>query len=202
MNKKFPISMILMAFVLIFTFVVSPVGNVSAEVADGSYQINYEMKEASSDNTSISDGYFSKPATLTVKDGVKHIQLTVTSSTLIQSLSAPSGAVEVVNENKGNDTRTVKFRVDGDLSQPIKMDMHIIVPNMYDMEHSARAVFNVSGLPASGDGAATTPTSDSGSGEAEANPPTGDNTPIALYVILLLSSVAVFTVYKLRFAKD
>ena len=215
MNKKSPIIMALMAFVLAITFVVFPTGNVSAEIADGSYQIKYEMKEASSDSTSIANGYFSKPATLTVKNGVKHIQLTVTSSSMIKSLSAPSGAVTVVSEDVGNETRTVKFRVDGDLSQPVNMKMHIIVPDLYDQEHSARAVFDVSGLESassktsktedsSDDGAAATATAgeDNKSSKAEDNPPTGDSTPIALYVTLLLGSVGIFTVYKLRTARN
>src|SRR5690625_7507396 len=107
------------------------------------------MKEAGNENTSIADGYFSKPATLTVKNGVKHIQLTVTSSSMVKSLSAPSGPVNVVSEDKGNETRTVKFKVD-DLSQPVNMEMHIVVPDLYDMTHTARADFDVSGLPAAG----------------------------------------------------
>jgi len=126
MKGKFPLFMALAALVLALTFTVLPVGSASAAIADGSYQINYEMKEAGSDNTSIADGYFAKPATLTVENGAQYIQLKVTSAEMIQSLSAPSGPVTVVSDN--GDSRTVKFRVDGDLSQPVNMQMHVIVP--------------------------------------------------------------------------
>src|SRR5699024_6485180 len=137
----------LAAVAIIFTLsIIIPQSIAYAAIKDGTYEINYEMKEAGNDNTSIADGYFTKPATLTVADGVQYIQLTVTSSSMIKSLSAPSGPVEIVSEDEGNETRTVKFRVDGDLSKPVPMDMHIVVPDLYDMEHTARAVFDVSGL--------------------------------------------------------
>jgi heme-binding NEAT domain protein len=205
MKKRFSLVLAFTAIILTFSLITSPVGTVFAEIADGSYQINYEMKEASSDNTSIADGYFSKPATLTVKDGVKYVQLTVTSSSMIKSLSAPSGAVDVVSEGN-NDTRTVKFRVDGDLSQPLSMQMHVVVPDMYDTTHTARAVFNVSGLPSASEGASTGERNESSSNDGSVtpvdNPPTADETPIALYITLLLGSIAIFTVYKLRVAKN
>lgn len=217
MKKQFMRLTVLSAMILAISLIIIPNNLASAEIANGSHQVNYEMKEKSSDNTSIADGYFAKPATLIVKDGVKHIQLTVTSSDMIKSLSAPSGPVEVVSEGDG--TRTVKFRVDGDLSQPVNMEMHIVVPDLYDTTHTARAVFDVSGLPtasndnqdatgAGSDGGNTEKSSgnesgsDDGAGTPVDNPQTGDNTPIALYVILLISSIVIFAVYKLRFARN
>ena len=136
-----------MTFAAIFlaTFLVA--SPVSAQIADGTYKVNYEMKEAGSANTSIADGYFKKPATLTVENGVQYIQLTVTGSNYIKSLSTPAGPVSIVSENQANQTRVVKFKVNGDLSQPLNMGMHIVVPDMYDMTHTARAVFNVNDLP-------------------------------------------------------
>src|SRR5699024_957840 len=121
MKKRFYLVMALTAFIFTISLIVSPVGSVFAAIVDGTYQVNYEMKEKSSDNASIADGYFSSPATLTVKDGVQHIQLTVTGADMIKKLVAPSGSVSVVSDN--GDTRTVKFRVDGDLSQPVPLEM-------------------------------------------------------------------------------
>lgn len=228
MKKRFPLLMAITAIILTISIAVLPM-HTFADIADGTHKINYEMKEAGNENTSIADGYFSKPATLTVENGVKHIQLTVTSSSMVKSLSAPSGPVNVVSEDKGNETRTVKFKVD-DLSQPVNMEMHIVVPDLYDMTHTARADFDVSGLPAAGsaeskeessddgeDEAVTTGNNDSGesenngsekaeengSGKAEENPPTGDNTSIVLYVLLLLgASAGIFAVWKLRPARN
>ncbi len=178
---------------MILSLAVWPNGVASAAIADGTYKVNYEMKEANSNNTSIADGYFAKPATLTVKNGVQHIQLTVTSAEMIKSLSAPSGPVSVVSDN--GDTRTVKFQVDGDLSQPVNMKMHIVVPDLYDTTHTARAIFDVSGLK----GAAATGKSGEAGDKAVDNPPTGDNSSIALYVMLLVGAVAgMIVIRKLR----
>ena len=146
MKKDISLWMGTLAIIITFSIILIPQKAVHAAFNDGTYDIDYEVKEAGNDNTSIADGYFTKPATLTVTDGTQYIQLTVTSSSMIKSLSAPSGPVEIVSEDEGNETRTVKFRVDGDLSQPVPMDMHIVVPDLYDMEHTARIVFDVSGL--------------------------------------------------------
>ncbi|MHA6252420.1 NEAT domain-containing protein [Oceanobacillus sp. CAU 1775] len=138
------------ALILSVFFTASPV---FAKIADGTYDISYEMKEASSNNTSIADGYFTKPAKLIVENGVQTIQIHLTGSNYIKSLSAPSGPVTIISENAANKTRDVRFKVDGDLSKPLSMQMHIVVPadelppNGYDHVFTARAVFNVSGLP-------------------------------------------------------
>ncbi|WP_026907397.1 NEAT domain-containing protein [Paucisalibacillus globulus] len=145
MKNRVPIFMAVVAMILTISFVIIPMP-ASAAIADGTYELNYEMKEAHSENTSIADGYFTKPAKLTVKNGVQYIQMTVTGSNYVASLSAPSGPVEVISDDTTNFVRVVKFRVDGDLSKPLNMEMHIIVPDLYDMTHTARAVFDVSGV--------------------------------------------------------
>jgi len=208
MFNRFPSIFVLTALISIFSLIFVPQGTIFADIADGTYEVNYEMKEAGSDNTSIADGYFSKPATLTVENGTKYIQLTVTSADMVESLSGPNGPVEVVSE--GDDTRTVKFSVDGDLTQPVNMEMHIIVPDIpempggYDMTHTARAVFDVSGLDQAGSTATEESSSDdevsvaAGTDKNEKNPPTGDNSSILLYVILLLGSMSVLFFAKKR----
>lgn len=128
-----------------------PVSEVQAKIADGTYDLNYEVKENGSNNTSIADGYFSKPAKLTVKDGKQKIRITLTGASMIKSLSTPNGPVSVISDS--GETRVVEFSVGGDLSNPLTMNMHIVVPkeamppNGYDQTHAARAFFNVSGLP-------------------------------------------------------
>lgn len=204
MIKRFTSFMALTALTLTISLLAMPQGAVFAEIADGTYEVNYEVKEAGSENTSIADGYFSKPATLTVENGTKYIQLTVTSASMIKSLSAPSGPVDVVSE--GDDTRTIKFRVDGDLSQPVNMEMHIEVPGLYDSTHTARAVFDVSGLDQAGSTVTKEDSSDDETAapvKVEENPPTGDSTPIVMYTILLAgSAVALYAIRKLRPAKN
>lgn len=109
--------------------------------------------------------------------------------------------------SEGDNTRTVKFKV-GDISQPVTMNMHIVVPEEvagmeYDNQHTARLVLNTGGLPqAGGDEKA----SDDGTAEAnnetakpEENPPTGDHSSILFYVMLLVGSAgAIFVLRKLR----
>lgn len=151
MNKGLSFRLITFAIIFTLSMIIIPQKLIHAEIKDGTYDVNYEMKEAGNDNTSIADGYFSKPATLTVDGGVQYIQLTITSSSMVKSLSAPSGPVDIVREDEGNETRTVKFREDGDLSEPVSMEMHVVVPDLYDMEHTARAVFDVSGLDTTSD---------------------------------------------------
>ena len=213
MRKKISSFITLIAIALATFFIVSPV---SAQIADGTYDVHYEMKEESSDNTSIADGYFTSPAKLTVENGVQHIQLTLTGSDMIQSLSGPSGAVKVLSEDTANKTRVVQFRVDGDLAAPLNMNMHIIVPDLYDQEHTARAVFNVSGLPQASAavtsdnnttkeaaGAVDATTSGGGTDEVVENPKTGENSSMMLYGLLMVGAlVGLFAIRKLRPARN
>src|SRR5699024_3535508 len=53
------------------------------------------------------------------------------------SLSTANGEVVIVEENKDG-SMVIQFKVDGDLSEAIFLDMHITVPGMYSMDHSAR----------------------------------------------------------------
>jgi len=139
---------------------------------------------------------------------VATVQVTLTGAEMIKSLSAPSGPVKVISDS--GDTRVVSFTTN-DLSQPIMMNMRIEVPDQpampggYKQDHSARAVFNTSGIPEAGSGTSTPSEASTGettSGETvtpEENPPTGDNSQIMLYALLLVGSVgAIYAVRKLR----
>src|SRR5690625_2964947 len=154
LKKRFSLLMVISA--LVFSLALAPVDTALAQFADGTYDVPYEMKEANSENTSIADGYFQKPAKVTVSGDNATVQFTVTSADMVQSISVPGSSVEVVSE--GDDTRTYKFTTSVDkLKQPVTMDMHIIVPDMpelpggYDREHSARAVFDLDSAKKVGD---------------------------------------------------
>ena len=203
---------------LIFSLIALPTNNVAAAHANGTYDINYEIKEAGGGSTSIADGYFSKPAKLTVKDGNYTVQLTITSADMIKSLSVGGSPVQVVSDS--GSTRVVKFSA-SNLSNPVNMKMHVVVPDLYDTKHGAQAVFDLSSVPAkvsekneSKEDEKTTadssPSNDNGnnnnsSGEGNeevVNPPTGDDTPISLYIGLLIASIVGFGLYKFRFARN
>src|SRR5699024_9059591 len=95
------------------------------------------VKHGSEDEASAADSFFKKPAYLLYKNDEKYIQLTVTNSDMIDSLSTANGDVVIVEENKDG-SMVIQFKVDGDLSEAIFLDMHITVPGMYSMDHSAR----------------------------------------------------------------
>jgi heme-binding NEAT domain protein len=205
MRKRFPLFIAITAMVLAVLLVVSPV---SAQVADGTYEVPYEMKEDGTENTSIADGYFVTPANVTVENGTYHVQFTVTGIDYIESLTVPGSSIEIVGEDTENDTRTYRFSVN-DLSQSIDMDMNIIVPDMYDMTHTAQAVFDISGLPDAGEAAEQGSDENEdeagagASGETVENPPTGDSSSMGLYALLMIGSgVALFAIWKLRPARD
>src|SRR5690625_4923861 len=109
-------------FALILSLVFIPVDSASAAIADGTYDVSYEVKQAGSNNTSIADGYFSKPAKVTVSGGKATVQITLTGAEMIKSLSVQGTPVSVVSDN--GSTRVVKFNVSGNLSNKIPMRMH------------------------------------------------------------------------------
>lgn len=189
MKRQFSLLAVISA--LIFSLVFVPIDTASAEIADGTYKVQYEVKQSNSKNTSIADGYFSKPATLTVNGGTKTIQITLTGADMIKSLSVQGSPVTVVSDS--GDTRVVKFNVSGDLSNRIPMSMHIVVPDLYDTTHSADLVLNVNSISGGS-------SSSSGSGDKVVdNPKTSDDSPIVLYAILLVSAAgALVLVRKLR----
>lgn len=198
MRKRFSIAII--AILVTITLAFFPTGSAFAQLADGTYDLPYSVKEAGNNNVSIADGYFSKPAKLIVKNGEKHVQMTIKEANYVKSLSNTS----VVSDN-GN-TRVVQMKVN-DLSQPVSVSMHIVVPEEvagmpYDHDHTARFVFDASGLGSNTSSGNATESGAATTGDSVENPPTGDSTSIGLYVALLFGSIVVFSVYKLRFAKD
>jgi len=111
--------------------------------ADKAYEIDYIIKHATKDEASAADNFFKKPAYLLYKNGEKYLQLTVTNSDMIKSLKTDNGDVLIVKEN-ADGSMVIQFKVDGDLSDVIDLNMFISVPDMpgapggYDMEHDAR----------------------------------------------------------------
>lgn len=120
-------------------------------VPDKVYEIDYVVKHESEDTASAADHFFLKPAHLLYKDGEKYLQLTVTNSDMIKSLSTANGDVVIVKENPDG-SMVIQFKVDGDLSDVINLNMFISVPDMpampggYDMEHNARLFLDPSSL--------------------------------------------------------
>src|SRR5699024_2380075 len=89
-------------------------------VRANSQNVSYERKEAGSDGTSIADGYFIKPAKLTVENGKNFLEFSLKDADYVKSLSGPYGAVKVISDS-GN-KRVVKMQV-GDISRSINLQM-------------------------------------------------------------------------------
>lgn len=103
---------------------------------DKAYEIDYIIKHETEDQASAADNFFQKPGVLLEKDGVYYLQVTVTSSNMVDALETEFGPALIVEDN--GDSMVVQFRVNDDLSQATVLDMHITVPGMYSMDHSTR----------------------------------------------------------------
>lgn len=111
----------------------------SASAAD-SKDLDYEILKYNTEDVSIANDYFNKPAKLIDKDGKQHIQITVNHSHWITDMSIEGNQGQIINEDKGKDERTIEFpisktsgKVDGKISvyideevngKPFKYDHH------------------------------------------------------------------------------
>jgi len=195
MRKKISIAVATMLTAVFLLFVPANAGLVSAN----SQEVSYEVKEAGSNNTSVADGYFIKPAKLTVENGKNYLEFSLKDADYVKSLSGPYGAVKVISDS-GN-KRVVKLQV-GDISNPIDLQMHIVVPEEvagmpYDHDHKARMVVNTEGVDLSALAAAgqnDDKKSDDKKADGEKdkdNPKTSDTTPLVMYTVLMVGSVGV-----------
>ena len=185
------LSMIFTAVIATVLLILVPTNG--ADVSANAQSVQFEIKEAGSNNTSIADGYFNKPAKYTVENGKHYVELTLDDPDgYLQSISGPYGGAQVSGS-------TLKLQI-GDPNQPIPLSMHVVVPEDiipdYDHHHKARLV--LSGISSSSGSTDNSATAAAGAVE---NPPTGDSTPIATYVALIVAAVGVFVVYRLRVAR-
>lgn len=168
----------------------------SAQFADDTHSVNYQVNKPESNSPSIANDYFVKPAKVTVKNGVATVQITLKNSAWITKFQPPGGAT-VVSEDKTADTRIVQFTVN-DLSKSVVTAMKIDIDDInYHHEYSVSLVFEAS---SSNSGASSVTTSDNTasnvniSSESQvSNPQTSDTTPY-LFIIALAGSA--FLLYR------
>ena len=99
------LSMVLFSFI---TFL-NPSG-ASAQLADGSYSINYTTLDKNK-NVSYGDGHFVKPAKLIVKNGSIVAQITIKESEWYKLFSMNAGGNKVLSTDTSANTRLVQFNV-------------------------------------------------------------------------------------------
>jgi len=197
-------------FVLMTSFLVLNLAlpQASAQMADGTHSLKYQVNKPDSNSASIANDYFLKPAKVTVKNGVATVQITLKNSAWVTKFQPPSGAT-VISEDKAADTRVVQFTVK-DLSKPLNTAMKIDIDDIdYHHEYTVAIVFDA---PSSEGAAATGGTGDkvsstdttvdqttssdtTVSGEKVPNPQTSDTTP---YLIIIALFASAFLLYRNR----
>ncbi|MGE7927021.1 heme uptake protein IsdC [Lysinibacillus xylanilyticus] len=199
----------LMMFVMLVTLFVFNMAlpQASAQLADGTHSIKYQVNKPESNSASIANDYFLKPAKATLKNGTATVQITLKNSAWITKFQPPGGAT-VVSEDKAADTRTVQFTVK-DLTKPVVTSMKIDIDDInYHHEYSVSLVFDaVSAGSATVAKASETKTTDvptkvsdskttnaqTNSSESHVpNPQTSDATPYVLIVALVGSAFLLY----------
>lgn len=170
----------------------------ATEVLNGTYVVEYVMLQADNDSVSIGNDYFEKPAILTVNDGAQYIQFTVNHSEWVQSLAAANGDsfvdVDVVSEEPENDQRVIAFKVDGDISQPVLMQMHVKIEDMepaYDHKYTVRLNFDLETIQVTDAPAVVVDSSDS---ESTTDQGTGNN--VILYICIAVFAAAIVMIVR------
>ena len=170
----------------------------ATELSNGTYVIEYEMLQADNDSVSIANDYFEKPATLTVDDGAQYIQFGVNRSEWVQVLAAADGEsfanVHVVSEDPENDQRIIAFKVDGDISQPVFMQMHVVIKDMepaYDHKYTVRLNFDVDTMQETDATAVVVPSSES---TTDTDKGTGNN--VILYILIAVLAIAIVMIVR------
>lgn len=162
MRKISVLPAFIMTFVCMLAFFVVPFGQASANVADGTYDINYVIQKAENDSASMANDYFEKPAKLIVKNGEMRVQIPMNHSAWITEFKAPENGnfvdAKVVSKDESADKRTVEFRID-DLSKPVAAKIHVVVPNVnYDHNYTIRFAFDANVKAVGGENKATATT--------------------------------------------
>lgn len=197
MKKLFTPPFFVAVLFCIFAAVQLP-GAVAANLPDGTYAVEYEMLQADNDSVSIANDYFEKPATLTVNQGESFVQFTVNRSEWVKVLKAASGDsfvdVDVVSEDPENDQRVIAFKVDGDIAEPVRMQMHIVIEEMepaYDHKYTVRLDFDVENMQETDAPAVVVNSSDS---ESNSDGATGNKAFI--YIVIAVIAVAIVLVAR------
>ncbi|MGO4696792.1 heme uptake protein IsdC [Paenibacillus sp. 2TAB26] len=141
-----------LAFFIMITLLVVPFAPEAhaAELADGTYSIDYVVKKAEDESVSMANDYWEKPAKLIVTKGALQVQLQINHSSWVTEYKVPSdgGYIDtaIVSSNEADNTRIVKFGI-ADLTTPLESKIHVTVEDIdYDHSYTIRLVFDSSSL--------------------------------------------------------
>ncbi|MFF2886413.1 heme uptake protein IsdC [Paenibacillus sp. NPDC057967] len=122
----------------------------AAELADGTYTIDYVIKKAEDESVSMANDYWEKPAKLIVENGKLLVQTKINHSAWVTQFKVPGGSgyvdTKVVATDKAEDTRVAQFAVAG-LEEAVLSKIHVTVESIdYDHDYTIRIVFDKSSL--------------------------------------------------------
>lgn len=191
--------LLILPFVVAIFFYAIAVGDmpeaIAANITDGTYQIEFEMLQAENDSVSIANDYFEKPAILTLENGVYALQFTVNHSKWVKELQSASEDsfvdVHIIREDEENDVREIAFKVDGDILDPLFLQMHVVIEDMqpaYDHKYSVRLALDLDSIKETDKPAVVIPSSDKEKGN--------ERSPMIYYVIIVGCLLIVFFVLR------
>ena len=169
------------------------------------------MLQAENDSVSIANDYFEKPAKLTIDKDGQYLQFTVNHAKWVQFIKSASGEsfadVDVVSEDLENDKSVIAFKVDGDITEPLLMQMHVIIKEMepqYDHKYSVRlkldlATMEVTDAPAVVVNTPVVESKSAGTNEKQDEP---TSNKAVIYVLLaVIAIIAILFVRKIRLSR-
>lgn len=136
-------ALLLLALIVAFVGVGAKV--YAAELADGTYTIDYLVKKPDDESVSIANDYWEKPATVIVSGGSITVQMTINHSHWVTVFKVPSGSdfvdTKVISRNEDKDIRTVQFSVDS--LDELLAKIHVTIKDInYDHNYTIRFVFD------------------------------------------------------------
>lgn len=132
-------------FAALFLVAFTLPNNSSAAIADGTYEVSYQVNKPGSNSASMANDYFLKPAKLTVNNGKMTMQLSIKNSSWVTQFNPPGGA-KIISSNESADQRTVQFPVSN--ANLVTIAMKIDIDDIdYHHSYSVDFVFNSAGLP-------------------------------------------------------
>lgn len=203
--------------IIAISLIVSALFNTSFAASEKT--LNYEVLKYNTNDTSIANDYFNKPAKVVEKNGKKYVQITVNHSHWITGMAIEGHKENIINTNKDKDERTSEFevsktsgKVDGTISvyinepvngKPFKYDHHYNITYKFDGasdqgDNSTSTSITKSENGGTGDTNATS----SNDGKTEENPQTSGALPTYYYLaptlalIVMISSIIFYKKVK------
>lgn len=125
-----------------------PPSNVAIDpknLKDGVYTIDFTVLKDNTNQPSVMDGFVEKPAYLRVKNGIKYIAMTFTSSSYVLDFKVEQNgqlvSPKVLQVDAENDKRTVEFTVN-DLYQKLNAWVHVNIPGLYNSDYDVQIAFD------------------------------------------------------------